>query len=403
MAVAGCINAYDCAGCYLTTLQQLQSDNIGVAINYTAPSEYWRRQLDYIKYTDKCGCTCCLTGENELRIVATQWVIKNFTLTNDDTNEVVNVKWNDLFGSNRAYTMVRYKTGSYPTSITDWTLAVKETTQNQYSVSWYNVSGLTDWTTYYFTAFAVSQDGTIIVVQNSSITTDFWYVVNANTLFFIKNDWEISDHSSYNHTMQWYWTSNFYTLSNWRKVIDFSWSSIAYSNTFNESINKTTFTLHCRVKMKSWTTEDNLVWRCGRNKNWTETSDRRWLRIQRDSWYSTYYILAWPNSTNRVSLWPSWINPWTSEFVLMSATVNWWVYKLYKNWVLYNTRSSSTIRWWSSTWTRFYMWWAVYSDWTKRSSTLSYAYMWETVLEDKTETDAEVLNFYNKTKKHYWY
>ena len=37
MAVAGCINAYDCAGCYLTTLQQLQSDNIGVAINYTAP------------------------------------------------------------------------------------------------------------------------------------------------------------------------------------------------------------------------------------------------------------------------------------------------------------------------------------------------------------------------------
>ena len=54
MAVAGCINAYDCAGCYLTTLQQLQSDNIGVAINYTAPWEYWRRQLDYIKYTDKC-------------------------------------------------------------------------------------------------------------------------------------------------------------------------------------------------------------------------------------------------------------------------------------------------------------------------------------------------------------
>ena len=178
MAVAGCINAYDCAGCYLTTLQQLQSDNIGVAINYTAPWEYWRRQLDYIKYTDKCGCTCCLTGENELRIVATQWVIKNFTLTNDDTNEVVNVKWNDLFGSNRAYTMVRYKTWSYPTSITDWTLAVKETTQNQYSVSWYNVSGLTDWTTYYFTAFAVSQDGTIIVVQQKTITTDFifaWY------------------------------------------------------------------------------------------------------------------------------------------------------------------------------------------------------------------------------------
>ena len=173
MANAGCINAIWFDWTYLRTLDTLDSANIGVGVQYCIPAPLDDKRLDYIKYTDKCGCTCCITGENEILVYATNWVIKNFTLTNDDTNEVVNVKWNDLFGSNRAYTMVRYKTWSYPTSISDWTLAVKETTQNQYSVSWYNVSGLTDWTTYYFTAFAVSQDGTIIDVQSKSIKTEF--------------------------------------------------------------------------------------------------------------------------------------------------------------------------------------------------------------------------------------
>jgi len=173
MANAWCINAYNCDWCLIQTLWTLDSANIWVWVQFCAPDPLDDKRLDYIKYTDKCWNTCCITWENELLIYATQWVIKNLTLTNDDANEVVNVKRTDLFWSNRKKTVVRYKTWWYPTSITDWTLAVEELVQNQYQSSWYNVSWLSDWTTYYFTAFAVAQDDTIIVVQSWSITPDF--------------------------------------------------------------------------------------------------------------------------------------------------------------------------------------------------------------------------------------
>lgn len=329
MAVAGCINAYDCAGCFLTTFQQLQSDNIGVAINYTAPSEYWRRQLDYIKYTDKCGCTCCLTGENELKIVATQWVIKNFTLTNDDTNEKVIVKWNDLFGSNRAYTMVRYKTWSYPTSISDWTLAVKETTQNQYSVSWYNVSGLTDWTTYYFTAFAVSQDGTIIVVQNKNITTDFkfagytrleyiygswmqwintWITPTQNTksqfwvMFLWRNGrvvfwlyyWN-NDNNDYRMFNAYWNPSALYTNNPWRPIFDFSSSRLEWVNG--------TRSLNVKYEFEMWNYYLKYVGASSNIINWWTISSYTWPTTIKLDWNDTNSNLIWSNRWYYVKIW----------------------------------------------------------------------------------------------------
>ena len=174
MAVAWCINAYDCSWCLIRTLECLQSSNIGVGVQYCAPNPLDDKRLDYIKYTDKCWCVQCLSWENEILIYATNGVIKNLTLTNDDVNEKVVVKWNDLFGSNWKKTVVRYKTWWYPTSITDWTLAVEELTMNQYSSTWYSVSWLSDSTTYYFSVFAVDLDDTIIDVQTKSITTDFF-------------------------------------------------------------------------------------------------------------------------------------------------------------------------------------------------------------------------------------
>lgn len=174
MANAGCINAIWFDWTYLRTLDTLDSANIGVGVQYCIPAPLDDKRLDYIKYTDKCGCTCCITGENEILVYATNWVIKNFTLTNDDDNEVVNVKWTDLFWSNWKKTIVRYKTWSYPTNISDWTLAVQETIQNQYSVNWYNVSWLADWTTYYFTAFAVDSNNNVIASQNKTVTTNFF-------------------------------------------------------------------------------------------------------------------------------------------------------------------------------------------------------------------------------------
>ncbi len=173
MANAWCINAIWFDWCLIRTLENLDSSNIWVWVQFTAPNPLDDKRFDYIKYTDKNWNTCCLTWENEILIYATNWTIKNLTLTNDDTNEVVNVKRSDVFWSNRKKTVVRYKTWWYPTSITDWTLAVEELVMNQYASTWFNVEWLEDWTTYYFSVFAVAQDDTIIVVQTNSITTEF--------------------------------------------------------------------------------------------------------------------------------------------------------------------------------------------------------------------------------------
>lgn len=50
-------------------------------------------------------------------------------------------------------TKIVRKANSEPTSISDWTLVVTETTRNQYQTTWYDDTGLTAWT-YFYKAFA---------------------------------------------------------------------------------------------------------------------------------------------------------------------------------------------------------------------------------------------------------
>lgn len=380
MAVAGCINAYDCAGCYLTTLQQLQSDNIGVAINYTAPWEYWRRQLDYIKYTDKCGCTCCLTGENELRIVATQWVIKNFTLTNDEDNEVVNVKWSDVFGGNWAYTMVRYKTGSYPTSITDWTLVVKETTQNQYATNGYNVSWLTDWTTYYFTAFAVSQDGTIIVVQNSNMTTNFDRQPDASTIAYFKFETDKTNSVSWSIELS---SSNAnITTIDWIKCLYIPWTLQWINIWFRK-----TDIMAWIVRVKWWFRN----WIINQRKYVNASSDHhRQLTIHTDDTIQYWRYEQWYADIQNTKL------PTTWRHCIWFTEDSSWA-KLFLDWVLVWTNSTvrnfSTLTQNTWIWCRFNNW--SYDDaWTW--------YLWRFALFTSAIDITYYQNFYNKTKNKYW-
>lgn len=230
------------------------------------------------------------------------------------------------------------------------------------------------------------------------------YVPNANTLFYITNNWEITDHSSYNHSMSWYWTAKYSTLASWQKVLDLDWTNAVKSSQFTEANNKTNFTQHCRVKLKSWTQEEHLIGRCWRSKSDSGSSDRWGARFQRDSWKSTFYILIWPNSSNWVNTEGLWLytTPGTSDFVLLTFTISWGTYKIYKNAVLVWTASSSSIRWWSSTWPVYYEWAAFFSDWSLWSNYLAKCYMWETILEDKVETQAEITEYFNLTKALYW-
>lgn len=58
-------------------------------------------------------------------------------------------------------TKVVYKTGSYPTSPDDGTLATNSTTRNAHQSSPLEVTGLTNGTTYYFALFPISTDGAV--------------------------------------------------------------------------------------------------------------------------------------------------------------------------------------------------------------------------------------------------
>lgn len=261
MADAGCINAYDVNWCFLQTIDTLNSEDVWQDVCYRFPN-IWNREVDYVCYIDKCGCSCRVDWENEFIIHSTQWVLNAITLTQNSSNSTVNVKWSELFWGNWKKTVVRYKTGGYPVSEVDWTLAVEETTQNQYATNWYTISGLADATTYYFRAFAVAQDDTIIIVQSSVITTDFFrwkyqkveYIqsswtqristwiavaswVRANIDFQITSTsvadqaviWYYNNETTVSYRC-WYGQNNGFTLSWWVSVTTrqtWTWSSIS--------------------------------------------------------------------------------------------------------------------------------------------------------------------------------
>ena len=58
-------------------------------------------------------------------------------------------------------TSVRYKANSAPTSATDGTLVVTETTRNQYSSNALTITGLTNGTTYYISVYPKSESGAV--------------------------------------------------------------------------------------------------------------------------------------------------------------------------------------------------------------------------------------------------
>lgn len=404
MANAWCINAYDCNGCLIQTLQNLDSACIGVGVQYTAPNPLDDKRLDYIKYTDKCGCTCCLSAENEILIYATDWVIKNLTLTNDDVNEAIKIQWNDIFGSNRAKTVVRYKTGSAPVSITDGTLAVEETTKNQYSSTPFSLTGVLDETTYYFTAFAVDWDGTIINVQSSSITTDFfnWTPNSSRTICYYKLESNINDFS---------WNSRNWTIRTWSLSYWISWWT-KNSAFFNRN---TIFSIP-NIAWTYWTYTINVWCKPTWTDTWQEMFDNSW------SWNTNNVYFNFNGSTSVQEQWSSWRqnfafqyrpNWWSSAYqtprwienlsintrynVCVIANSSW--VKLYLNWTkIWEVSASWTIvlnnyqswSWWTWIWWRL-NWMQNYFRW----------YMSEFIFENVNWTESDLVKYVNKTKSLY--
>ena len=373
MANAWCINAIWFDWSLIRTLQNLDSSNIWVWVQFTAPNPLDDKRFDYIKYTDKCWNTCCLSWENEILIYATNWTIKNLTLTNDDANEVVNVKRSDVFWSNRKKTVVRYKTWSYPTSITDWTLAVEELVQNQYASSWYNVSWLEDWTTYYFSAFAVAQDDTIIVVQTNSIQTDFWRKPWVNTLAY----WNFDDRSASqitDATWNWRnltWTIPTYSQLSWTDYFwNFSWSGVAQISRWVSD----NFTLVLYMQIRQNRQQYFLMEQSSSNQFSLIYWYKSWqIEIYREWWRFTITSSA-PLNT-RIMIW---------------ITKSWSTVKAYYNWQ-FQTQWSTNFSWAS----KFFMWWS--NQWDNMIW-----YLNNVILEQWIRSDSDFASYRNKTKWKYW-
>lgn len=103
--------------------------------------------------------------------------VSNISVTSG--SELLQIKWTDPAATvvsdgvtlaTWASTKVVYKTGSYPTSPDDGTLAINSTTRNAYSTSAYTISGLTNGTTYYIALFPISTDGAITTDATNRIT-----------------------------------------------------------------------------------------------------------------------------------------------------------------------------------------------------------------------------------------
>ena len=201
--------------------------------------------------------------------------------------------------------------------------------------------------------------------------------------------------------MSWYWTPKFFTLWNWRKVADFDWTNMTRStNKFTEANWYTTFTMHIWLKNKSSSVSNVIWWWRWRNSASMSTTDRWWALVWNNSYWKEY-VSWWATNWVWQDTWNNALSPDTANFYLYTFTINWRTVKIYKNWVLQYTYTwSYNIIWWSNTWTFFYLWWHFdYS--TMEWSSFEPCYMWEVALEKIVETDAQILEFYNKTKNHY--
>ena len=368
MANAWCINAYDCNGCLIQTLQNLDSACIGVGVQYTAPNPLDDKRLDYIKYTDKCWCVQCLSWENEILIYATDWVIKNLTLTNDDVNEAIKIQWNDIFWSNRAKTVVRYKTGSAPVSITDWTLAVEETTKNQYSSTPFSLSGVLDETTYYITAFAVDSNNTVISSQTASVTTDFWWKPSANTVARYEFKSDITNH---------YWS-------------DADWYAYSWSVSYENNMMKYTWELRKNKPTFTWWYSWNFTILSWRKYEWITST--LWL------WRESPSINSWMSI------------PWNAWTELCSAYI-WWTWRVIpkswiSNWIhlFAMVRNWNTLYWyldWEFVWSVSVSW-SLYSNLTYGSTSSGQWWtVWETIAENKARDQQEIRDYMRKSKSRY--
>ena len=313
--------------------------------------------------------------------------ITNFNLESDGDNEAILISWKDpqikqSSPQRWAKTVVRYSTTNYPTTPTSWTLAVQSTTKDQYETTPYSLTGVLDETTYYFSAFALDQNNTIIDVQSKEITTSFDWKPTENTIWYrpLLNDF---NDKNWNYNLTDKWSTTLETIW-WIKCAKFS--NALTSWLYNDNIPIPSWNSAKTINLWMYPTSYNsaeddviFIW------NWW-SYNQAWIiyKINPLSFSQWWWSLS---SSNNIAL-----NTRTN--VIISTT--WNAVYMYINWQQVKTWSLTI----NTQWNKIAIW---FWRWVNDKST--YRYIWyinRVILENKFWDSIESNQYFTKMKSKYW-
>lgn len=189
-------------------------------------------------------------------------------------NSIATIKWSDpwdltvngVLVTSWVSTKLVRKVGSAPVDSSDGTLILTETVADTYSVTWYTDTGLTNWTTYYYWAFAVADNGLETISNISSATPDGAWSPSAKTVLYLPLNWDVTD--PYNNvTYNWgVWTASYDTWDWATQAANFTGSN---SISLWTSLDLTGGTWLMTVCFWFTTRSPSSEQRCSQNRNWT--------------------------------------------------------------------------------------------------------------------------------------
>ena len=202
----------------------------------------------------------------------------------------------------------------------------------------------------------------------------------ANTEAYFPLEDDYIDKSKNNISMTKNWTISFTTLSSWKKVANFQWWTIYSDNNFMSLLTNGYTVSYWYTVNKSSTNRRNqfyLWWDFRTLECWATTLETWW-----SGWWKTKLYYYGDNS-----VWDTSHNGWLNVAITVENHTS---VKMYINWNLYTSHSTTQSSWLLGIWYSASIW--DYHNW----------YMSEFIVENKIRTAQEISDYYNQTKANYW-
>ena len=213
----------------------------------------------------------------------------------------------------------------------------------------------------------------------------------------------------------WANTLAYYPLTSTTTVNDMSGNNKTLTN--QGGVFWTYNGVDCVYCWNSWIVRNDTVttayiWQTSTMSAWvsraTWNSSECWIGTGYNNWpyYNKYVSLSMLLQATRVRFWCWWWNAWHDLDYSVITTENHWYHlvqtfasdgtrKCYFNWTLVGT--------WNQIIEQNISWFSIVGS--KWGASEQYYWNWyasEIIIENKTWTDAEILDYYNQTKANYW-